>query len=688
MATTPLIKQIQNRYGIFYNFQSAIDDITTTLNQDNKKFRFSKFALLRIPDMGAPDDKENKVQFLALGETPMIDGINPTDYNINLAESFQNYCLNLEALLLTRTGHNSELSKTVAERVFWKWLKELGAMRFRKANVLEKDNVQLPSNDRFVEEDEYDEDASPVGGNYNYNKIVKYVSDIEVVHTVKKDNARSEVYIYVPTDVGTSPYVMFESYEDVNYGHDSTWFNNPESALDIEYLVNRHHDDTHPFGLGIKAFYDLDDGSVITNYSNDIDTPSWVSGNWFSGTSQNAYYTDLIFGDAGNQLIKKEIGSPATTIQYIRSKLDGIGIDFNLTNYKLANENTDIKVFSDFNSYIGTKNFEYNAILLFYDVFDVDNPESVVTNLYGVQFLNRVEEKGLEFAIPSIIKYKPDILSKTNGNSFAHKFNIKFDSSINNVDVEKSVNDYTTFSLDLFVDAMTSMINMTRSYEENIVFLTNLKIEVDGLKGLFINDTNKDEILDRIASIENSLTQSQSLFENTDTVMRMVNDLYDKYSAILNNTTSISVDYNMDQMVLNNMITHPQGYNFSADPRGSLIDNTVLVLNKYSNYFRHENASGVAITLLTDDLNVIIDDADVAWKRAQSFEIVFAEEFDPASYNVNFWTGALNKSGSGEYGTLIGTLDSSYFLDSGNKPWFKITCIDQSALEFVIDKIR
>lgn len=683
MAVTPFIKPIQNRYGIFYNFQSAIDDITLSLAQDAKKFRFSKFALLRIPDMGVPDDKENKVQFLAPGETPLIDGISPTDYNINLAESFQNYCLNLESLLLSMTQYNAEIDKTVSERVFFKWLKELGAVRFRTANAVEKDSEQLPDDSRYVEEDEYDPE-SPVP-NYNYSRVVKYIGDIEVSHTVKKDNARSEVYIYIPTDVGTTPYVLFDSHTDENYKQDMTMVNNPESILDIEYLVGRKHDDVHPFGLSIRAFYDLDDGSVQTECATNIDTPVFVIKNWFNGTTLDAYYTDPVFDTPSNLLIRKTLGP--TTVQYIRSNLDGIGIDFDLAHYKLANENTDIKVLSDFNSYIGTKNFEYNAVLIYYDVFDVETPDDVVTNLYGVQFLSKVEEKGLEFAIPSLTKYKPDTLSKTNGNSFSHKFNIKYDSSINNVEVEKSINDYTTFSLDLFVDALTSMLNMSNSYEENITFITDTMREVDELKQLFINDTNKDEILLRIENIEESLIASQALFDNANSVMNLINDLYDKYNDILSNTTKVDVTYNLDKSAINNLVTHPQGYTISSTPKGNLLDNTVFMLKKFTNYFRHENQL-VPATVISDNIDIIIDDSEVAWTSGQCFELVFADTFDPGAFTISFWTDALNKTSNGEFGAYIGSVDATDFDPSDNKPWFKITCINASTLEFVIDKIR
>ena len=139
MAVTPLIKPIQNKKGIFYTFQSALEDINITLTNSENAVRFSKFALLRVPEFGTPDSLEtdNKFQFLAQGESTILEGVN-TDQNINLAQSFQSYALNMEALLISRPQYKRDEKLTISERVFWKWLKEAGGIRFRDANNIEK----------------------------------------------------------------------------------------------------------------------------------------------------------------------------------------------------------------------------------------------------------------------------------------------------------------------------------------------------------------------------------------------------------------------------------------------------------------------------------------------------------------------------------------------------------------------
>jgi predicted DNA-binding ribbon-helix-helix protein len=452
MAVTPLIKPIQDKRGIFYNFQSALEDINITITNSETAVRFSKFALLRLPEIGVPNTlaTDNKIQFQALGETPI--SISPdADNNINLANSFQNYALNLEALLISEPGYQRSSKLTVAERVFWKWLKEIGAIRFQDANAIEKNVANLPSDTtgfRFVEKPETLS---------TYNRVVKYIGEIDVVNSISSnDNAYTEVYIHVPTNVGTTPHVLFKSIEDQNYGPNRIIANTAANPLDVEYLAGRHFNDpAHPFGLSSLAFYDLDDASVTAEIK-DLIGDAYSPGNWFNQPIVNSYYTDLTanYHIAKDQFIRKT--KDATTIEYQRNTLDGISIDFNLANYKLASENQEIKVFSQFNDYVANRDFEFNAILVYYDTYDPNNldqngnPIEFETNLYGILILDKVQTSGLEFKIPTVTKYRPNPLNKTNGNSFSFKMNLKIDTSVEDTKVEKSINDFIKSIDDLY----------------------------------------------------------------------------------------------------------------------------------------------------------------------------------------------------------------------------------------------
>ena len=142
MATTPLIRTPQVDGGTFYTFSSAARDLSKTLNNENTRLVFSKFAVLNIPDFNRLDFNtfgtyDNYMQFDTVDGEIWNGGLNP-DPNINWAEGLQNYALNLEELILSDPDFDPDVKRSPAERVFFKWLKETGAIRFRNATNLEK----------------------------------------------------------------------------------------------------------------------------------------------------------------------------------------------------------------------------------------------------------------------------------------------------------------------------------------------------------------------------------------------------------------------------------------------------------------------------------------------------------------------------------------------------------------------
>jgi hypothetical protein len=705
MAVTPLIKPVQDKKGIFYNFQSALEDINITLANSENSVRFSKFALLRIPEIGTPNTlaTDNKIQFGAAGESPIIEGLNP-DNNVNLAESFQNYALNLESLLLSRPTYKKNERLTVSERVFWKWLKELGAIRFQDASALEKNSANLPIDPinhteyRFVEKPET---------NSTYNRVVKYIGDIDVVNTLSSsENSYTEVYIHVPTNVGTTPHVLFKSVKDDNYKPGMTIANTLAAPLDIEYLSGRHYNDSHPFGLSLKAFYDLDDASVTPQIKNTL-AGAYSPGNWFNGTINNAYYTDNNGSNeyyiASDQFIKKTLG--LTTVEYQRSTLDGISLDFDLANYKLASENPEIKVFAQFNDYVANRDFEFNAILVYYDTYDPNNLDSTGnpidfrTNLYGVLFLDKIQQSGLEFAIPPITKYKPDPLSKTNGNAFSFKLNLKLDTSIEDAKVEKSINDYSTFSLELFTDVLTKFTQLQTTFSNKLLELEALQQQVNSIKDLLINSVDSSEILTRVSNLETSLIANQAIFSNTGELVAMIDNTNSKINSIIAGDTNIVVSYDLDGIrpgegiVIDRstpnrvrVVNTNQQYNIANGSLTNIVTGSTLTLGTFTNYFVHQN-SGVP-TILTSDLSLYIDDTTITWKKGQVLRLVIEDEIIPGIFDFKIYTDALNRNNTGTYGVAIGLFNDLDFTPSLNKPIFDIICLDDTNFTFRVDKIR
>jgi hypothetical protein len=129
-----------------------------------------------------------------------------------------------------------------------------------------------------------------------------------------------------------------------------------------------------------------------------------------------------------------------------------------------------------------------------------------------------------------------------------------------------------------------------------------------------------------------------------------------------------------------------QGYNISSSSVTNLSTNNTIPLSNFNNYVRHENG-GVPIVLIRD-LEIFIDDSTINWKKGQTLRLVFQDPLNLDIFDVKIKTDALNKTNSGAYGVLISILNDLDFSSSDGSPIFDIICINETSLEFKIDKIR
>jgi hypothetical protein len=103
MSKTPFIRPLQVQGGTFYSFSSAAEDLSFTFNNSVNKFRFSKFALLNLPniDNGFSSQSQDNIIRLSAPDSAFLDyatsagKIITGNGNIDFSQSFQSYCLNL-----------------------------------------------------------------------------------------------------------------------------------------------------------------------------------------------------------------------------------------------------------------------------------------------------------------------------------------------------------------------------------------------------------------------------------------------------------------------------------------------------------------------------------------------------------------------------------------------------------------
>jgi len=120
MAKTPFIRPLQVQGGTFYTFSSSAEDLSFTFNNSVNKFRFSKFALLNLPDINnTSNGSEDNFIRLNGPDGAFLDWANATgniitgDGNIDFSQSFQSYCLNLESTITATDEYDSTLKQNV-----------------------------------------------------------------------------------------------------------------------------------------------------------------------------------------------------------------------------------------------------------------------------------------------------------------------------------------------------------------------------------------------------------------------------------------------------------------------------------------------------------------------------------------------------------------------------------------------
>ena len=725
MAKTPFIRPLQVQGGTFYTFSSAAEDLAFTFNNSTNKFKFSKFALLNIPNFDNSSISETNYVRLNGPDSAFLDWANNTqkiitgDYNIDFSQSFQSYCLNVESTITGDDNYDPTLKQNISERIFFKWLKEIGAIRFRAANSTEvastlNQNTVTIVDDLPVTQKRYVEGDATAGttGAYGltgsfYNRVVQYVGSLDIVNSVtNNNNSYSEVYVYVPTAAGNTPTVLFKNVVDKNYYPDYQWTNNPLNPLNDEYLYGRNYTETNPSGLTSLAIFDDDVlGSPTASYIDTGISSTPVSGNWYSPRdTANTYFTDSLFTDPSNYFLTKTANS--NSLSYVRSKLDSIGIDFDPDSYKAIVDDTSISTLEEFNSTSIASDFEFNAALIYYDVYDPANPTDFATNLYGVLFLDDVNSSSGDIFIPRSQKKRPNPVTGLNGNSYGFKINLKFDTDIDQTSVEQAINDYSPFSLSMFMDAMNVLQDSSATLNKSSSSFIDLSNRVTNLENLSLTTETSINFNARIAALEQSLAANQSLFNNTQSIMNLINQNYDLTRSILNNETSVEVSYNLNTInqgigvnvdrSVENLVTinnTNQDFNIGQNKGYGILTQTgqnVIELLNFSNYFKHVN-NGTEINL-TGDMTIRIDDSKIKWKKGQRFRISFGDKVYPQSSIITIVTDAtglypLSDPSGGIYSTTIVVLDDTIFYDWGYKPVFDIVCIDDQNLTFQVDAI-
>jgi len=712
----PLINPIRLQGGTFYTFSSASEDLGLSLNNAHKKFKFSKFALLNIPDMEKSTALGNN--YVGLSNTSGAYSIIDQSKTLNdyFAESLQNYCLNLEAMITSDPGYDATLDLTVSERVFYKWLKELGAIRFREAVTGE---ISSPSyGTRWVEEDD-----SPT-----YSKVIKYIGDINILNSVRNNyNAFTEIYIYIPTSHGNTPTILFNSVADTNYAVGGTYTNAPVNGLADQYIYGRDASTVQPAGLSTLAYFDSETytytvadpyGATADYYYYSPVTNAWIQEDnpgfswWYSNPIANTYFLEQTsFTDSTNDRYKIE--SVNKYVEYTRSRLDGISLEFDTAVYAGINNSSTVTDFGTFNETPTAQSFDFNAILIYYDLYDPLNTSDSTTNLFGVLFLDNVDPIASGGGtIPRLTKYKPNSLTGDNGNSYAYRVNLKFDINTQDTSIETSINDYNPFSLQLYMDALNEMNTAVTILLNNNQIVTDLTSQFAELKNLVLTTDNAQQIQNQLAALENSISNNAAIYANTDNILNLIQKNYQEITNIYNNKTSVQMSYNLDLLspgqgiFLNKskegniqIINTNQKFNLGNNPLVSILSDFTVNPSSYSyvtslidftNYLKITDGTPSVPYIVDRDVIIYVDDTNKSWQKGQVIRFAFTNGLNLNNTNGRFnfiiYSDATDSLNTGfPYSAEIGFITYNQFASKGNTPIIELVCVDPTTYTFSAD---
>lgn len=509
MATiTPFVKRMRTQGGTFFSFASALEDIGLNINERNNIVKMSHYALLNLPSIDEADNLEqNKFNLFNIPGAYEYFG-NVKDGTVIVAESFQNYALNLEVNLLARNEYNPSLQTTVSERVFWKWLKETGAIRW-----------EPDSSTSGYWREETDTDSS-----MGYNSIVKCIGTISA-GSVRTDTfgTYNETYVLVPTSFGQTP-VYFKQVEDDNYYRGLV--TNPGGA---NILGRETYTKPHPDGLDIRAFYD-----DTANNTYEISTTG----------SAGPYYEDIT--------------SPYT---FRRSLVDCMSLELNLTNLREI-FNDDALTYDDLAITLAEDDtFDFNAVLIYYSIYNRALDAVLATNLLGVLFLDPPSGNTQDFPLneilmPSLTKIQSGVSGF--GTSYSFRLNIKSDYLLDESGEFTLYEDNTASQQVLedfgqIFDSLSRSLSILNQHTGTINYITQQYIDLTNDHTNILNSVS--DLQYQVHNIERNITGT----ENTIAMFAAGNDpvvdssiyMYNGRVGLFTNRPSVSFEVNSDVKMKN-----------------------------------------------------------------------------------------------------------------------------------------
>ena len=502
---TPVIRP-RSQGGTFYTFGSALEDIGLNINESRNRVEMSHYVLLDIPNFDK--DRDGSVGNLHLRNN--MDYSNDTSTNqgdMMFAESFQDFVLNMETVVRNQSEYNFAAPKTVSERVFWKWM-------FR---------------DRLTN-DFFTYDAS--SGYYYENQstsIAKAFGTISAGAQRTDDNGiYNETFVQIPSSYGQMR-VNFKQVFDENYtlgSYTGTTQNRIEGFGSGNGLKTLR---SCMFRLSSGAYFPTV-GTSITQVAQNIQFTvtavdrtnlyvyaktevniSSIGGTgsitWDNGSSQTASYSAFSVLSTNNVVATTEISSVPIAdsssdgyYTYIvsnsgKTASDSFEVELDIAKLRQLYENPslsydDIGMGKVKDGSVYT-DFTFNAILVYYSIYNSDKTKRLATNAYGIYVLDNSVPSGIDgvFFFPSLNKIQATTLKQ--GTSYSFRINIKPTTAYSG-DIHVEDNSTAAFEMsEDFTDILRNLSSALTTLRTNTRLLYSIKKEDTEVKDMVAKTMEK-----------------------------------------------------------------------------------------------------------------------------------------------------------------------------------------------------
>lgn len=538
---TPLLKPLRisstgSSGGSLYVFPSACEDIGLNINGGVNNVNLSHYALLNIPPASIKqilfkdDDQkpaESGTANINITSDPNLNtGENisdtPEGFSRALIMSLQNYAMNYDVAIMNQQDkesrehvYNFSNYSTYAEPIFWKWLSKTKLLKL--SNNIDTHDAGSPYN--IFQESSYNKDNDV---NKQDNTVVKCLGSISGGNNVQNNfGMYNETYITIPTNYGAGP-VIFSSQNITNISAISSSIDDTLEGLGTNQYMSYlgydkpFYDENKHYDIGIKIKYN----SIPISLAKD---PNIIARDLKKFNNFSNINTDLI------------------------QSYDDINIDMH----------NQLKVDTE---------FDFNAILLYYSIFDETNnktskiPQAI--NLFGILFLDAPQSAGTNEAGDKLYYISSHKKTKSTeqrfGNSFSFRVNLNTLPIYDNTDA--IIQDSTTNSgitateTGELVSILNKSINVLTN---NTKIINNIQSDYRSIKEFYKHNSEKiDELSQQVnnyvkGKLSNILNVDKIYAKNLYPIDNEGIRLYPHNSNNSNNDTSLKPLMSVDTSGVN-----------------------------------------------------------------------------------------------------------------------------------------